>query len=90
MSSNDFADKAFFTVREAAEIMRVSTSTLYAAIREEAFPAVRIRGRYVIPSKAVAMLIDRATETGTVIDPAIVVAERRQANYLARVATEWA
>lgn len=90
MSSNDFANKAFFTVKEAAEIMRVNPSTLYAAIREDAFPAVRIRSRYVVPSKAVTKLIDRATETGTVIDPSVMVAERRQASYLARVAPEWA
>lgn len=90
MTSTDNSGKAFYTVREAAEIMRVSTSLLYAAIREEAFPAVRLRSRYVIPSKAIDKLMDRATETGTVVDPAVVVAERRQARYLDRVAPNWA
>ncbi|WP_181778838.1 helix-turn-helix domain-containing protein [Pseudonocardia pini] len=35
--------RTFLTVPEAAELLRVETSTLYRAIRAEEFPAVRIR-----------------------------------------------
>ena len=55
----------FYTVREAARIMRCNPSTLYRAIREDAFPAVRLRTRYVVPAAAVEQL---ATEAA---DPAV-------------------
>lgn len=40
------------TLREAAEIMGVSQSTMYAAAREGdlPFPVLRIKTRYVIPA----------------------------------------
>ena len=41
---------------EAARILRVTPATIYRAIREDAFPAVRIRTRYVIPATAVDWL----------------------------------
>lgn len=34
---------AFYTVPEAARVLRVTPATIYRAIREDAFPAVRIR-----------------------------------------------
>ncbi|MCA1709975.1 MAG: helix-turn-helix domain-containing protein, partial [Actinobacteria bacterium] len=43
------ASPAFYTVPEAARILRVTPATIYRAIRDDAFPAVRIRTRYVIP-----------------------------------------
>jgi hypothetical protein len=36
---------AFYTVREAVRILCVDPATLYRAIRDDAFPAVRIRTR---------------------------------------------
>ncbi|MGH3672422.1 MAG: helix-turn-helix domain-containing protein, partial [Pseudonocardiaceae bacterium] len=47
------ASPAFYTVAEAARVLRVTLATLYRAILEDAFPAVRIRTRYVIPASAV-------------------------------------
>ncbi|OZM71600.1 DNA-binding protein [Amycolatopsis antarctica] len=76
---------AFYTVREAARVLRVDSSTLYRAIREGVFPAVRIRTRYVVPAVALDRLIDQATESGTCIDPARMVAEQRTAREVARV-----
>lgn len=35
----------FYTVREAANILRCNKNTLYRAIREDAFPAMKIRSR---------------------------------------------
>jgi excisionase family DNA binding protein len=76
---------AFYTVREAAQILRVNPSTLYRAIREDAFPAVRVRTRYVVPAAALDKLITEAAESGGCIDPAHMVAERRTAREVARV-----
>ena len=45
--------KRFYTVPEAAELLRVSEVTLYREIRQSRFPALRIRGRYVVPAKAI-------------------------------------
>lgn len=81
--------KAFFTVREAADIVRVDSSTLHRAIREDAFPAVRIRTRYVVPAKALQQLIDRATETGRLVDPAAMLTDRRRARQVRQIAPEW-
>ena len=68
---------AFYTVREAARLLRVGQATLYRAIREGAFPAVRMRlggnqGRYVIPAKAVERLLDDAAAAGNCVEEAIV------------------
>lgn len=76
---------AFYTVKEAAHILRVHSSTLYTAIREGAFPAVRIRARYVVPAAALDRLIAEAAESGTCVDPGRMVAEHRQAREISRV-----
>ncbi len=39
-TNNSAAGSAFYTVPEAARILRVTPATLYRAIREDAFPAV--------------------------------------------------
>jgi excisionase family DNA binding protein len=61
---------AFYTVAEAARILRVDPATIYRAIRANEFPAVRIRARYVIPADAVRRLAGDATRTGTRVDAA--------------------
>jgi excisionase family DNA binding protein len=75
----------FYTVREAARIMRCNPSTLYRAIREDAFPAVRVRSRYVVPAAAVEMLAAEAAHTGGCVDVAKMAAERRTARDVARL-----
>lgn len=45
--------KRFFTVAEAAELMGLSEPTVYRAIRAGEFPAIKIRGRYVVPARAI-------------------------------------
>src|SRR3954451_2571049 len=45
--------KRFFTVAEAAELMGLSEPTVYRAIRAGEFPAIKVRGRYVVPAKAI-------------------------------------
>jgi len=76
---------AFYTVAEAARVLRVTPATLYRAIRDDAFPAVRIRTRYVVPAAAVDRLAAQATESGGCVDVAGLAAERRTAREVARV-----
>lgn len=75
----------FYTVREAARIMRCNPRTLYRAIREDAFPAVRVRARYVVPAAAVDKLAAEAVELGGCVDVAKMAAERRTARDVARL-----
>jgi len=44
--------------------------TLYRAIADGAFPAVRIRGRLIVPVRAVEEMIEAATERGVMVDAA--------------------
>ncbi|GAA0242887.1 hypothetical protein GCM10010492_47660 [Saccharothrix mutabilis subsp. mutabilis] len=83
-SSAGDGSPSFYTVREAARLMRIDPSTLYRAIREDAFPAVRVRTRYVVPARAVEEIIRRVVESGGVLDVADIAAERRTARELAR------
>ena len=76
---------AFYTVREAARILRVGASTLYRAIREGDFPAVRVRSRYVVPSAAVDQLAANSAETGGCVDVARIAADRRTAREVTRL-----
>lgn len=82
---SDAGRPAFYTVREAAEILRVDPATLYRAIREDAFPAVRLRSRYVIPAAALDRLITETSESGGCVDPARMAAERRTAREVKRI-----
>lgn len=89
MTSNTGNDKLFYTVREAAEVLRVNSATLYRAIREDAFPAVAIRSRYVVPAKAITQLAEQAAETGQLVDVAEMAAQRRRAREVQRLHPEW-
>jgi excisionase family DNA binding protein len=76
---------AFYTVREAAQILRVDPATLYRAIREDAFPAVRVRARYVVPAVALHKLVTEAAESGGCVDVARLASERRTAREIERL-----
>ncbi|MGH3565029.1 MAG: helix-turn-helix domain-containing protein [Pseudonocardia sp.] len=75
----------FYTVAETARLLRVDPATIYRAIREDAFPAVRVRSRYVIPAVAVEQMADQAAETGTCIDVAAIATGRRGVREVARI-----
>jgi excisionase family DNA binding protein len=75
----------FYTVREAATVLRCDASTLYRAIREDTFPAVRIRTRYIVPAKVVDQMIREAVMTGTCVDVAKIAAQRRIERELMRL-----
>ncbi|ONI89991.1 DNA-binding protein [Saccharothrix sp. ALI-22-I] len=74
----------FYTVREAAKVLRVDANTIYREIRENAFPAVKIRTRYIVPAKAIEALASGATETGGVLDVAAMVQQRQVERELAQ------
>jgi excisionase family DNA binding protein len=76
---------AFYTVREAARILRVDPATLYRAIREDAFPAVRVRTRYVVPAAALHRLVTDAAESGGCVDVARLASQRRTAREIERL-----
>ncbi|MDQ4009396.1 MAG: helix-turn-helix domain-containing protein [Actinomycetota bacterium] len=76
---------SFYTVAETAALLRVDTATIYRAIREDAFPAIRVRSRYVIPAAAVEQLATRAAQTGSCVDVAAIAAERRLSRDVARL-----
>jgi excisionase family DNA binding protein len=67
----------FYTVAEAAALLRIDRATLYRAIRDDAFPAVRVRSRYVIPASAVQEMAAQAVRTGACVDVAAIAARRR-------------
>jgi excisionase family DNA binding protein len=75
----------FYTVAEAAELLRVDKATIYRAIREDAFPAVRVRSRYVVPAAAVDRMATEAAETGACVDVAGRTADGRTAREVARI-----
>jgi len=71
-SSNSGPDTAprFYSVAQVAAMLGMSPMTVYRAIAERQFPAVRIRGRLIVPAKAVDAMADVATAEQTVVDAA--------------------
>lgn len=51
---------AFYSVPETARMLGTSEMTLYRAIQDGHFPAVRIRGRLIVPAKAIEALAEAA------------------------------
>ena len=64
----------FLNVAEAARILGTHSMTLYRAINAGEFPAVKIRGRYVIPARVLDAMEEAAMSTGAVVDAADWVA----------------
>jgi excisionase family DNA binding protein len=68
--------RAYYSVAETAEIFGMSPMTLYRAIRDEQFPAVRVRGRLFVPVQVIDAMAQAAMERGKVVDAADWVAHR--------------
>ena len=64
------ARPAFLTVDEVARLLRVDAVTIYRAIRAGEFPAVKIRKRYVVPRRALELLIEDVLVSGSCVDTA--------------------
>lgn len=60
----------FYSVAEVARMLGTAPVTLYRAIREGEFPAVRIRGRLIVPAKAIEAMADLAVTEQTTVDAA--------------------
>jgi excisionase family DNA binding protein len=58
--SQHFADMRFLTVAEVADVMRVSSMTVYRLVHSGELPAVRFGRSFRIPETAVAAVIDTA------------------------------
>lgn len=80
----------FYTVREAAGLLRVDPATIYRSIRENAFPAVRIRSRYVIPAKVLDSLVQEVVDSQRCVDVGQILSHRRQASEFQQRHPEWA
>ena len=58
----------FFSVAQVARMLGMSPMTVYRAISAGEFPAVRIRGRLIVPAKAVEAMAEAAVADQTVVD----------------------
>ncbi|MGH4022043.1 MAG: helix-turn-helix domain-containing protein [Pseudonocardiaceae bacterium] len=58
----------FYSVAQVARMLGMSKMTVYRAISEGEFPAVRIRGRLIIPARALEEMSDAAVAEQTVVD----------------------
>lgn len=61
-------ERRFRSVGEAARMFGVSEMTLYRAIHEGKFPAVRIMGRLIVPLQAIESMAAAAIEDGGLVD----------------------
>ncbi|MFE2869363.1 helix-turn-helix domain-containing protein [Embleya sp. NPDC059259] len=55
---------------EAAAALGVSYMTLYRAVREDEFPGIKVRGRILVPVRALDLLLDAALQSGELVDAA--------------------
>ena len=60
----------FYSVGQVARMFGMSAMTLYRAIEQDQFPAVRIRGRLIIPARAIDDMVDAAVSDGRQVDAA--------------------
>lgn len=74
-SRNAAGAPRFYSVAEVAEIFGMSTMTVYRAIAAGEFPAVRVRGRLIVPAKAVDAMADAAVADRTVVEAGEWVAQ---------------
>lgn len=60
----------FYSVTEAAAMFGLSPMTIYRAIAAGEFPAIKIRGRFIVPARAIEAMIDAAAKNGSMVDAA--------------------
>lgn len=69
--------RRFYSVAEIARMAGTSKMTVYRAIAAGEFPAVKIRGRLIVPARAIDEMIDAAIADRTIVDAASWVPEPR-------------
>ncbi len=67
-SGADAEEPRFYSVEQVAGLFGVSAMTLYRAIGNHEFPAIRIRGRLIVPAKAIDAMVEAALERNTAVD----------------------
>ncbi|MEA5360250.1 excisionase family DNA-binding protein [Amycolatopsis sp., V23-08] len=68
MSESDVSVPRFLTVGQAVKLLGVSAMTIYRAVDEGGFPAVRTRGRISIPAKAIDAMEEVAVSEMRAVD----------------------
>lgn len=61
---------AFYSVAATARILGTSEMTIYRAIADGEFPAVRIRGRLIVPAKVIDDIAKDALDGRRLVDTA--------------------
>lgn len=72
----------FYSVAQVARMLGMSPMTLYRAIAAGEFPAVRVRGRLIVPARALDAMVDAAVAELTEVDAASWVPQPRAARGL--------
>ena len=60
----------FYSVAQVARMFGMSSMTVYRAIAAGEFPAVRIRGRLIVPAQAVEAMVAAAVADHAVVNAA--------------------
>ena len=68
----------FYSVPDAAKLIGTSPVTLYRAIRDGEFPALRVRGRLIIPARVLDEMVSTALAQQSVVDIAAWVPAPRR------------
>lgn len=55
----------FYDVQGVAQMFKMSRMTVYRAIRSGELPAVRIRGRWLVPAKVIEALVQSAEDAAS-------------------------
>ncbi|MDT0352914.1 helix-turn-helix domain-containing protein [Pseudonocardia charpentierae] len=66
----------FYSVSQVARMFGMSTMTVYRAIAAGEFPAIKVRGRLIVPASAIEAMADAAIADQTVVDAAGWVPEQ--------------
>lgn len=78
MATDDASAPRFYSVAEAARILGAAPVTLYRAIRAGEFPAVRIRGRLIVPASALEAMSATTVSSGALVDAAEWTSQSRE------------
>ena len=57
-------EKTVLTVKEAAEILRISSSKVYQLIRENQLPHIELGHRYVVPKQRLMDWVELSVKGG--------------------------
>ena len=76
-ASDEDRPRQFHSVTEVARMFGMSPMTVYRAIAAGEFPAVRVRGRLIVPARAIEEMVTAALADQGLVDAAEWVPEQR-------------